>query len=150
MFQQKGQWKHRGLRWLDLSWAQEVCGSNPRAPTMLLQLSQINPVPIGTRQWQPFLGESVEKRLVITGRSPASATVWAREGVRLSSVYGMPSGNPIRFPPYSAEERAVLFHASLASICSQRRRRRSAHVPFTGWLATQNRRCPQYARSFSQ
>ena len=60
---------------------------------MLLRLSPVNPVRIGTRRWRTFVAEFVEKWLVIAGRSPASAAVLAREGVRLSSVCSLPCGN---------------------------------------------------------
>ena len=48
-----------------------------------------------------------------------------------------------RAPPSSAEQWAELRHQSLAMIFSQKRRKPSSFVSFTGSVATQKRLCPQ-------
>ncbi len=60
-FWQKGRWKHRGLDRSDLSWAQEVPGSNPGAPTIfsLTDFSHSSSSPQG--QTCPDWGQSSAK-----------------------------------------------------------------------------------------
>ena len=68
-----------------LPWAQEVRGSNPRAPTMLLRLSPVNPVPIGTRQWRPFV-EGVWRKTVSDRREESGKCSGFGEGRRPTLV----------------------------------------------------------------